>query len=133
MAEAHYKKALEIKPDYAQAHANYALLHFRRGKIEKALDHAAKAIRLGTLPDKGLRIPLLFQEQMEELGKILSETGQPPFRKGVALAFCLLNGEEPKLEEETDAEALTVCKEILEIIIAAVEDSRPPSDDSTEP
>jgi tetratricopeptide (TPR) repeat protein len=42
----HYRKALEIKPDYAQAEAGIGNVLLRKGKVDEAIAHYQKAIQL---------------------------------------------------------------------------------------
>ena len=52
-----YKKALELNPNYLEAHANLAMLYERMGKKEQAIYHWMK---------KG-RVPLIRAAKIEEL------------------------------------------------------------------
>lgn len=45
-AEKHYKIALDIKPDYADAHYNLAQLYLRNGNHKKAMGHMAQALSI---------------------------------------------------------------------------------------
>ena len=45
-AIAHYQKALEIKPDYAEAHNNLGAIMARRGQIDAAIAHFQKALEI---------------------------------------------------------------------------------------
>ncbi len=45
-AMAHYQKALEIKPDYAEAHNNLGVALAGRGRIDEAIAHYRKALEI---------------------------------------------------------------------------------------
>ena len=45
-AMAHYRKALEIKPDYAEAHNNLGIALAGRGRIDEAIAHYRKALEI---------------------------------------------------------------------------------------
>jgi protein O-mannosyl-transferase len=45
-AIAHYRKALELNPDYADVHNNLAILLVERGRIDEAMAHYRKALKL---------------------------------------------------------------------------------------
>ena len=45
-AIAHYRKALEIKPDYAEAHNNLGLALAGRGQVDEAIAHYRKALEI---------------------------------------------------------------------------------------
>ena len=47
-AIAHYRKALEIKPDYVEAHYNLGVALAGRGKLDEALEHYQKALDLAS-------------------------------------------------------------------------------------
>lgn len=53
-AENEYRKAVELQPDYAEAHYNLGLLYLKTGDIDRALSAARKAYELG-YPLPGLR------------------------------------------------------------------------------
>src|SRR5208283_2770579 len=42
----HYRKALEIKPDYAEAHCNLGLALVGRGQVDEATSHFRKAVEI---------------------------------------------------------------------------------------
>jgi tetratricopeptide (TPR) repeat protein len=41
---AHYQRALEIRPDYAEAHYNLGIALAARGRTNQALEHYRKAL-----------------------------------------------------------------------------------------
>jgi tetratricopeptide (TPR) repeat protein len=45
-AISHYQKALEIKPDYAEAHNNLGLAFFQKGQMAEAITHYQKALEI---------------------------------------------------------------------------------------
>ena len=45
-AIAQYRKALEIKPDYAEAHSNLGFALAGRGQFEAAIAHYRKALEI---------------------------------------------------------------------------------------
>ena len=45
-AIAHYQKALEIKPDYAEAHNNLGAALAGRGQVDEAIAHYQKALEI---------------------------------------------------------------------------------------
>ena len=45
-AIAHYQKALEIKPDYAEAHNNLGIALAGRGQVDEAIAHYQKALEI---------------------------------------------------------------------------------------
>ena len=45
-AIAHFQKALEIKPDYAEAHANLGAALAGRGRVDEAIAHYQKALEI---------------------------------------------------------------------------------------
>ena len=49
-AIAHYRKALEIRPDFAEAHYNLGTPWPRRGQVDEAIAHYRKALEIK--PDK---------------------------------------------------------------------------------
>ncbi len=60
-ADAEYRKALAIRPDYGTAHYNLGNLLLRRGMIEEAAGHYREALSA----DPGNR---LFRRRLDELG-----------------------------------------------------------------
>ncbi len=42
----HYQKALEIKPDYAEAHSNLGNVLFQKGSVDEAIAHCQKALEI---------------------------------------------------------------------------------------
>jgi Flp pilus assembly protein TadD len=42
----HLSKALEIRPDYAEAHNNLGIAQARQGNFKKAIAHFSEALRL---------------------------------------------------------------------------------------
>jgi protein O-mannosyl-transferase len=62
----HYRKALEIKPDYAKGHYNLSLALANRGKIEEAIAHCQKALEI--TPD--------YADARENYGVLLAGRGQ---------------------------------------------------------
>ncbi len=65
-AIAHYRKALEIKPDYAEAHNNLGLALAGRGQVDEAIAHFRKALEIE--PDY---VPAHYN-----LGKLLAGHGE---------------------------------------------------------
>ena len=65
-AMAHYQKALEIKPDYAEAHNNLGIALAGRGRIDEAIAHYQKALEIK--PD--------YAEAHNNLGIVLAGRGQ---------------------------------------------------------
>ena len=65
-AIAHYRKALEIKPDYAEAHTTWASPWRGRGRVDEAIAHYQKALE--TKPD--------YAEAHNNLGLALAGRGQ---------------------------------------------------------
>ncbi len=68
-AVAHYEKALEIRPDDAEAHNNLGLALAGCGQIDEAIDHYQKALAIE--PDRveahyNLGLALMRREQFEE-------------------------------------------------------------------
>ena len=45
-AIAHYQKALEIEPDYAEAHYNLGSVLAGRGQVDEAIAHYQKALEI---------------------------------------------------------------------------------------
>jgi Flp pilus assembly protein TadD len=45
-AAAHYRKAIELRDDFADAHTNLATLLLTRGSFAEAIDHYRKAVSL---------------------------------------------------------------------------------------
>ena len=64
-AIAHYRKALEIKPDYAEAHNNLGTALAARGQVNEAIAHFQKALEIK--PD--------FAEVHYNLGVALHQQG----------------------------------------------------------
>jgi tetratricopeptide (TPR) repeat protein len=64
-AIAHYQKALQIKPDYAEAHYNLGLALFQKGSVDEAIFHYHKALQI--TPD--------FAEAHNNLGNALLQKG----------------------------------------------------------
>src|ERR1017187_8786847 len=62
----HYEQALQIKPDYADAHNNLGLALAQTGKIEEAIAHYEQALRL--TPD--------YAEVHNNLGIVLRQAGR---------------------------------------------------------
>ena len=80
-AIAHYQKALEIKPDYADAHYNLGIVLAGRGQIDEAIAHYQKALEIK--PD--------YAAAHYNLGNALAGRGQideaiEHWRKALALA-----------------------------------------------
>ena len=68
-AENHYKKALEIDPDYALAHFNLANLYDEQGDSPNALVHYQEALRLHpNYADAHYNVALLYQSLRDILG-----------------------------------------------------------------
>ena len=65
-AIAHYRKALEIKPDYAEAHNNLGNALASRGQVDEAIAHYQKALEIK--PD--------YAEAHNNLGMALASRGQ---------------------------------------------------------
>ena len=65
-AIAHYRKALEIKPDYAEAHNNLGNALAGRGQVDEAIAHYRKALEIK--PD--------YAEAHNNLGNALAGRGQ---------------------------------------------------------
>ena len=65
-AIAHYRKALEINPDYARAHNNLGVALAGRGQIDEAIAHYRKALEIN--PD--------YAEAHNNLGMALAGRGQ---------------------------------------------------------
>ena len=66
-AIAQYRKALEIKPDYAEAHYNLGIALAGRGQIDEAIDHYRKALEIK--PD--------YAKAHYNLGVALADVGRP--------------------------------------------------------
>ncbi|MHC4531046.1 MAG: sulfatase-like hydrolase/transferase [Planctomycetota bacterium] len=65
----HYKKALEINPDFANAYYNLGNVFLRRGELDEAIKHYTKALDLAPdLPEAHLNMgnALLKQGKLEE-------------------------------------------------------------------
>ena len=45
-ATAQYQKALQINPNYVEAHNNLGIIYFRKGKMDEALSEYQKAIEI---------------------------------------------------------------------------------------
>ena len=78
---AHYQKALEIKPDYAEAHINLGIALAGCGRIDEAIAHYQKALEIK--PD--------FAEAHDNLGIALAGRGRideaiEHYQKALALA-----------------------------------------------
>ncbi|MCE9520598.1 MAG: tetratricopeptide repeat protein [Verrucomicrobia bacterium] len=65
-AISHYQKALELSPNYADAHNNLAVALLDKGRVDDALTHFQKALELKPV----------FAEAMNNLGKVLFLKGQ---------------------------------------------------------
>ena len=65
-AIAHYQRAVEIKPNYAEAHLNLGALLAGRGELDAATDHYHKALEFK--PD--------FADAHTNLGNVLARRGQ---------------------------------------------------------
>ncbi len=65
-AIAHYRKALEIRPDFAAAHCNLGLIFTRLGRLDEAITEYRKAVEIK--PD--------FAEAHNNLGLILARLGR---------------------------------------------------------
>ena len=62
---AHYQKALQIRPDYAEAHNNLANALLQKGKVDEAMVHYQKALQIN--PD--------YAEAHNNLGYVLFQKG----------------------------------------------------------
>ena len=67
-AVAHYRKALEIRPDYAEAHVDLGNVLTSRGQVDEAIAHYQKALEIK--PDyaeahNNLGLALASREQTE--------------------------------------------------------------------
>ncbi|MCH7702444.1 MAG: tetratricopeptide repeat protein [Planctomycetes bacterium] len=141
-ARKHYEEALRINPEYAEAHNNYGLLLFEQGELPLSLDHAVRAIRLQTLPGRGIRIPGAFSGRTEDLIQVIESSDSTAERRGGALAFLAAlkdeRAEELLRQCEDDPSlvpAAEVCKEILAYWTEIVQDDTtepPPADTSAE-
>ncbi len=65
-AIAHFQKALQIKPDYAEAHVNLGEALFQQGKVDEAMIHFQKALQIR--PD--------YAEAHNNLGNALLQKGR---------------------------------------------------------
>ena len=66
-AIAHFRKALEIKPDYAEAHYNLGLVLAGRGQVDEAMDHYRKALGLASARnDKALADAIRAQIRLHQ-------------------------------------------------------------------
>ena len=45
-AIAHYERALELEPDFVEAHSNLGLAHQTRGEITRAVEHFQQALEI---------------------------------------------------------------------------------------
>jgi serine/threonine-protein kinase len=77
-AESEFKLALELNPNYAQAHAWYSNFLLGMGQIDGGIEEMKKALRLDpfsllfrTLLADWLRVAGRFEEAEKELGKVL--------------------------------------------------------------
>jgi len=61
-AEKLFKQAVEIDPDFANAHSNLAVIHFQRKQYQLAIKHADRAKDLGMVNDKLLRTLEQYRE-----------------------------------------------------------------------
>ena len=50
-----YKKAIEIRPNYARAHSNLAVAYYSGGQYDLAITHCDRAVELGYRVDPGFR------------------------------------------------------------------------------
>jgi tetratricopeptide (TPR) repeat protein len=66
-AERNYRRAVEIKPQFAQAHDNLGIVYARRGDIERAIESFRTALRL----DPGSCTAAI------NLGNALEQAGRP--------------------------------------------------------
>ena len=71
----HYQKALDIKPDYADAHYNLGLALARRGHVNEALDHFHKALDLASARNDraladAIRAKLKLQQSIAPAGNV---------------------------------------------------------------
>ena len=62
----HYRKALDIEPDYAEAHNNLGIALADRGRIDEAMEHYRKALEID--PD--------YAEAHNNLGVALADRGR---------------------------------------------------------
>ena len=78
-AAAHFRKSLEIDPDFGDGHINAGIVHATKGELDKAVIHFSKAVRLKPGREIGHR----------SLGKALFTLGRidesiPPLSKAAA-------------------------------------------------
>jgi tetratricopeptide (TPR) repeat protein len=66
-AEAHYREALRLRPDFADAHANLGVLLARQRRLDEAAEHFAAALRLAP---RNARTHANFGILLAEQGKL---------------------------------------------------------------
>ena len=90
---AHYRKALKIKPDYAEAHYNLGLALAGCGRVEEAIAHYQKALQLK--PD--------YAMALNDLAWLRATCPEAAFRNGAAAielaqrAISLSGGKTPEM------------------------------------
>jgi Tfp pilus assembly protein PilF len=62
----HYRIALQIKPDYAEAHNSLATALVGRGQVDEAIEHYRQAVKIK--PD--------YAEAHNNLGSVLADSGK---------------------------------------------------------
>ncbi len=92
----HLQEALQLDPDFAEAHSDLAVIYARQGRLDEGLEHAQTAFRLNPhLPEAGCNLALLlmnlkrYPEAELTARELLSEQYQTSIPHGV-LAISLI-------------------------------------------
>ena len=87
LAQRHFARAVELRPDYAAARYNWGVALLDRGRLAEANTQLGEAVRLSP----ALRIDPKFAEAQFELGRLAERDGRPvdaeaKYREAIALA-----------------------------------------------
>ena len=97
---AHYREALELKPDYAEAHSNLGYALFQLRQLPEAIDHWQKAVELqpnnaGALNNLAWVLATCPIDQLRDGGKAVAlaqrasqlDSGNPVILRTLAAAY----------------------------------------------
>ncbi|HMB94854.1 MAG TPA: tetratricopeptide repeat protein, partial [Tepidisphaeraceae bacterium] len=85
-AEPLLRKAIALKPDYAEAHQNLAILLEQRGKLDEAIEHMKQALEIEQSRPPAIRanVALWLDQISRDIEEIKKASTQPATRDSLA-------------------------------------------------